>query len=113
MKKYRLKVDTPWAEKGTVYEKSYATPLPQSSFSWVDYSRVRDGNKNYGSYFNGDPEDWPHLFELIEEKSDEERVVEWLKNSFQGYAMNFPASNWFLDTAKQLLAAGVRVEDLK
>lgn len=90
MKKYRLKIDTPWASKGDLFKKlgSY----------W--FCADRHSCPSFQS-----PEKYQELFEPIEEKSDEEIVADWLHEQIEN-GIEWEAS------AIQLISAGLRVEDL-
>lgn len=59
MKKYRAKIDTPWCDKNDIFSSN------ENGFYRV-----------LGRYIS--PESYPDLFEEIEEKSDVEKLADWL-----------------------------------
>lgn len=62
MKKYRLKISTPWGEAGDIFIESEGFWFCPERGSCPSFEYI---------------ENYPHLFELIEEKSDVDRYVEW------------------------------------
>jgi len=88
--RYRLIKSTPWGKEGTefkVYEHAHG------------YVTHAEGGllKLYGR-----PQDWPEYFEPIEEKSDEQKLKEFM------YNVKVPNDlNTFLAVAKALLEKGL------
>ena len=100
-KKWRLKVDTPWGEKGSIFRES----MPNW---WTSGHRMRMGVDNG---FDLNPAMFPHLFEPVKEKSDVERVVDWLLKNKLPVLGHIEPLTYIL--AEKLLAAGVSVDKLE
>lgn len=74
MKKYRVKIETPMAPKGTVLNYFFA-----DRGTWIA------DVKGPKSFAVDHPEKYPDLFEPIREKTPEERVAEWLCKNFNRF----------------------------
>ena len=112
MKKFRLKVDTPWADKNSIFTKING--------SWFVNETFKSLKTFLGGKFLGDPEKYPHLFELVEEKTDVERVVEWLSKEYKDepglYRFGKLTDNshyFFKRLAPELLRLGLNVDKLE
>lgn len=96
-KKYRVKVDTPWARKELVYEC-----LPFQEWRPEDkMKRLTEGAKS----FFGDPQKFPEIFEPIPDPV--EKVAEWLARN-----ANCVSDSVFIKSAQKLLDAGLDPERL-
>lgn len=94
-KRWVFKIDTPWGKKG-----SFAPTTMKATNS------IHNGREVIELCVN--TEDYPDLFELVEEKSDEEKLVDWLSGHY--YRAWPPDDNL---VAKQLIAAGLDVNKLE
>lgn len=93
MKKYRLKVGSPWGKKGKVVK------LPN------ELSILENG-----IVFRRSPDEFPEIFELVIEPSDEEWLAEWLSKE------EFQELRWFdtrLRLAKSLIKHGFDIKKLR
>lgn len=96
-KRWIFKIDTPWGKKGSVFD------VGRSRSTWVD----KDGNTRFCLE---NPQNYPDLFELVEEKSDEERFIDWLTNEVD--ASNMGPSELLAFISKKIISAGVDVKKL-
>lgn len=95
-KKYRVKIDTPWARKGAVFQ--FTKYIENGPYKWFS---------NCGMYgFEDDPRDYPHIFE----QDPVEKLAEWIcKKVFGGDGTPKQISTW---AAKEFLDAGLDPERL-
>ena len=70
MKKFRAKIDTPWCKKGEIYV-AHTYAFDRKTFSPKDIP--------FGYECVDHPEDYPDLFEPVEEKSNYEKWSEILR----------------------------------
>jgi hypothetical protein len=97
-KKYRVKIDTPWAPKGTFYRESYLV-----DGRWVV---AREIEEKLGSYFRTNPENFPEIFERVQ--TPVEKMEKWIKQQFYEHPVSSAET-----VAQKLLDAGLDPERLK
>jgi len=115
MKRYKLKVDSPWGKKGEI-------------FSWYIEYFIYEQNKQTGSYIKSiktlHPEDYPDIFEEIQEQSDEEWLAEYIYNNLFPRIEDAPTNpcKWvditmfqykYISLAKSLINNGSDVKKLR
>lgn len=100
MKKYRLKVDSPWGKKGSVVNSD------DSGAVFCPISFV-DGN-NYPFFIN--PSRYQDIFEEVIEPTDEEIIEKWFIRNFHDISVN---SKQWNKVAKALIQHGFNAKKLR
>lgn len=96
--KYRTKIDTPWCKKGTT--------LTRTNEHCHRY-RLPDGSIQYLC-----PNNYPDLFEPIEEKPEVEILEAWMIDIFARWALNPGIKTYQETVAQALIDAGVDVSKI-
>ncbi len=96
MKKYRFKIDTPWGKKGDEIPRD-----PDGMCSRFCTHIARDSEYEL----------FPEIFEPIEEKTPEQKIIKWMCNN----VLSINGSPRFISeiAARELIAAGLDPDKLE